>query len=133
MSHDYSKRQLRDAQGRLFWIWAFSLPVILIMIASTAFGTPWPSDLLRDIAFMVLAIPVLFVVGRDELRASSARQGRARSIAGLLVTAVAVTGYFSGLLALVAPVPNFAGIAVVVMAAYSTMCYLKERRAQAAP
>lgn len=41
---------------------------------------------------------------------------------------MAVGGYLSGLLALVAPVPNLAGIAVLVMAAYSTMCYLKGRR-----
>jgi cation transport ATPase len=133
MGQQSSKRQIKDAQGRLFWIWAFSLPVILIMIASTAFGTPWPSRLLRDIAFLILAVPVLFVVGRDELSAAAARRGHTRSVSGLLVAAAAVTGYLSGLLALVVPVPNLAGMAVVVVAAYSTMCYLKGRRGQAAP
>jgi len=57
MKPDPSRRQLKDAQGRLFWIWAFSIPV--------------------------------------------------------------------------APVPNLTGIAVLVMAAYSTMCYLKGRRRHA--
>ena len=127
MKPDPSRRQLKDAQGRLFWIWAFSIPVVLIMIASVAFGSPWPSPQIRNLGYLVLAVPVLFVVGRDELRATSVRPDGSHSISGLVVAAMAVGGYLSGLLALVAPVPNLAGIAVLVMAAYSTMCYLQKR------
>ena len=41
------------------------------------------------------------------------------------MTALATGGYLSELMALVTPVPDLAGIAVLVMAAYATMCYLK--------
>jgi hypothetical protein len=44
---------------------------------------------------------------------------------------VAVAGHVSGVLALIVPAPDLAGIAVLAMAACSTMWYLRERATQA--
>jgi len=62
-SSDRPAASLREAQGRLFWAWLFTLPILLILGASRVFGAPWPDELLQDLAMLALAFPVLFVVG----------------------------------------------------------------------
>jgi hypothetical protein len=95
--------------------------------------SPRPSRVLRDVVPPILAIPVLFVVGRDEIHATSVQNTRRVSVWCLVVSAVAVAGYVAGVIAVIAPGPYLAGFAVLVMAATSTICYLRGRGSRAEP
>ena len=67
-----------EEQGRLFWVWLLTLPIILMLAASLAFGAPWPGPTVLRIAMVALAFPVVFGVGEPLFREArrARRQGR---------------------------------------------------------
>lgn len=113
----------REEQGRLFWVWLLTLPILLLVAASLAFGAPWPSPLTQRVAMLMLAFPVLFVVGEPLLVEAFGPEGR-RHRASRLVALIAVACYVSGILALFTPAPPLAGGSAVVVSAYLTVRYL---------
>lgn len=119
-----SRARRREEQGRLFWVWLLTLPIILLMGASRAFGAPWPNPLTQRIAMLLLAFPVLFVVG-EPLLADAAESLRARrGHPSLAVAAAALGCYASGALALFTSAPPIAGISALLVSAYFTARYL---------
>lgn len=116
---------LRDAQGRLFFAWLFTLPILAIMAAHRLFGRPWPGPVLENLGMLILAAPVVFAVGRPIL-SSAARSLRSRRMGlDLLVAGAALAAYASGALALLLPVPGLAGLASVLVAAHLTLRYFR--------
>lgn len=117
----------REEQGRLFWVWLLSLPIILLLGASRAFGTPWPHPLTYRIAMVVLSFPVLFVVG-EPLFARAAKTARAGRIGiSVIVAGIALGSYASGILALFTPAPPVGGLSALVVSTYLTGRYLAGR------
>lgn len=143
-----SRAALREAQGRLFWVWLLTSPIVFLEMAHVAFGAPWPGPLLKDVGLLLLAFPVLFVVGDRTFHAARARlragEGNASaaegadedrdrgSLADLVVAAACVVAYGSGFLATFTYLPNPAGFAAVLMAAHTTVRYLREHGGRAA-
>jgi cation transport ATPase len=122
-----TRARRREEQGRLFWLWLLTLPIILMRAAAFAFGAPWPSPLTQRFAMVMLAFPVLFMVGdplfRDARRALTERQPTPE----LAVAAIVLVAYGSGLLALIAPTPPVAGVSALVVSTYFTARYLLGR------
>ncbi|MCH7824136.1 MAG: hypothetical protein IH849_04990 [Acidobacteria bacterium] len=122
-----TKARRREEQGRLFWLWLLTLPIILMLAAAFAFGAPWPNPLAQRFAMIMLAFPVLFMVGdplfRDAKRALMDR----RLGPEVAVAAIVLVTYGSGLLALIAPTPPVAGLSALVISAYFSVRYLLGR------
>jgi len=113
-----------EEQGRLFWAWLLTLPIIALFAASWVFGAPWPSRMRLHLALVGLAFPVVFVVGEPLFRnAVEARRRGALNLTVLLATAT-VVGYVSGIVALLAPIPSLAGVSAVVVSTYLSLRYL---------
>ena len=116
----------REEQGRLFWVWLLTLPILLLLAASVAFEAPWPNPLTQRIAMVMLAFPVLFVVG-EPLLAEAFASTTERRRSALAVAMVAVACYASGILALFTPAPPIAGASALIVALYLTVRYLAGR------
>lgn len=113
-----------EEQGRLFWAWLFTLPIIAMVAASWVFGAPWPSRMRLHLALLGLAFPVVFVVGEPLFRhALEARRRGALDVTSGLAVATMV-GYLSGIVALVAPTPSLTGVSAVVVSTYLSLRYL---------
>lgn len=117
-----------EEQGRLFWVWLLTLPILLMMGASQAFGAPWPSPLLFDLAMVTLAFPVLFVAGEPLFGDALEARRQSKWSLEMWVAGLVMAGYASGLLALISPAPQLAGASAVAAAAYLTVRYLKSVR-----
>ena len=117
----------REEQGRLFWAWLLTLPIILLLGAGRAFGAPWPNPLTQRIAMVMLPFPVVFVVGEPLLvdAMEAARAGRLRG--SVVVAVIALGSYASGVLALFTAAPPISGLSAVVVSAYLTGRYLAGR------
>ena len=125
-----TKRRVRksEEQGRLFWVWLLSLPIIGLLAASLAFGAPWPSPWVLRIGMVVLAFPVVFGVGEPLFRdAAEARRRGAWSVAAPVLL-LAIVSYATGVLALFLPIPTFAGASAILVALYLTGRYLRTAR-----
>jgi len=122
-----TKARRREEQGRLFWLWLLTLPIILIRAAAFAFGAPWPTPLTQRFAMAMLAFPVLFMVGDPLFRDAKRALADRRPSPELAVAATVLIAYGSGLLALVAPTPPVAGLSALVVSTYFTVRYLLDR------
>lgn len=122
-----SKARKREEQGRLFWVWLLTLPIILLLAAAFAFGAPWPNPLTQRIAMLMLAFPVVFVVGEPLLAEAVAALRGNGGYAPLAVAAGALACYASGALSLLTPAPPVAGLSALIVCAYLTVRYLGER------
>jgi len=122
-----SERPVRksEEQGRLFWVWVLTLPIIGLLGASFAFGAPWPSPWVLRIGMVVLAFPVVFGVGEPLFH--DAAEARRRGAWGIATTVLLLTvgSYAAGILALFLPIPTFAGVSAILVAAYLTARYLR--------
>ena len=124
------RARVREAQGRVFFAWLFTLPIMLIMAGSWGFGAPWPSPVLHKLLMVVLAFPVLFVVGAETFRAgfrglSGLHRGNANM--DLLIALGTLAAYGSGVASLLTPMTSFAGVAAMIMAFHLTGQYLETR------
>jgi cation transport ATPase len=117
----------REEQGRLFWVWLLTLPILLLIGASRAFGAPWPNQLTQRIGFVVLAFPVLFVVGEPLFSGAIASIRERRADLPLCVAAAAAAGYASGVLAIFTPAPPLAGISALMVSIYLSLRYITSR------
>ncbi len=121
------RAQLREAQGRLFFAWLFTLPIMLIMAASWAFGSPWPSPLLHKLLMIVLAFPVLFTVGSETMRFALGAVRRGAANTDVLIALGTLAAYSTGVLALFTPVASLAGVAAMIMSFHLTGRFLEAR------
>jgi len=122
-----TRARRREEQGRLFWLWLLTLPIILMRAAAFAFGAPWPTPLMQRFAMAMLAFPVLFMVGDPLFRDAKRALADRRPSPELAVAATVLIAYGSGLLALVAPTPPVAGFSALVVSTYFTVRYLLDR------
>lgn len=122
-----TRARRREEQGRLFWLWLLTLPIILMRAAALAFGAPWPTPLMQRFAMAMLAFPVLFMVGDPLFRDAKRALADRRPSPELAVAATVLIAYGSGLLALVAPTPPVAGLSALVVSTYFTVRYLLDR------
>ncbi len=118
---------VREAQGRLFFAWLFTLPIMLIMAGSWMFGSPWPSPLLHQLLMLVLAFPVVFIVGSETMAGAAAAAARSVPNMDVLIALGTLAAYLTGLLALFSSLTSFAGIAAMIMAFHMTGRYMEAR------
>ena len=104
-------------------MWLLTLPILLLLSASLAFGAPWPNPLTQRIAMVMLAFPVLFVVGEPLLVEAFGATDR-RNRAALAAAVVAIACYACGVLAVFTAAPPIAGASALVVSAYLTLRYL---------
>jgi len=121
------RASVREAQGRVFFAWLFTLPIMLIMAGSWAFGSPWPSPFLHRLLMVILASPVVFVVGSETLSGAAAAVARRVPNMDVLIALGTLAAYSTGIFALFSSLTSFAGIAAMIMAFHMTGRYLEAR------
>ena len=113
-----------EHQGRLFWAWLLTFPIIVMHAASWVFGAPWPSRLRLSLGLLRLAFPVVFVIGEPLFRKALESWRRRRFDATVILAVAATLLYASGMVALFAPTPSLAGVSALVVSTYLTVRYL---------
>jgi len=122
-----ARASVREAQGRVFFAWLFTLPIMLIMAGSWAFGSPWPNRFLHQLLMLILASPVVFVVGGETLAGAAAAIARRVPNMDVLIALGTLAAYSTGVFALFSSLTSFAGIAAMIMAFHMTGRYLEAR------
>ncbi len=134
---DEEARKMAVARRRMVIAWAFTVPIILWMLPEMLFMIAWPSHEIFDLGMVILAAPALFWAGRQTFRSAwnSATHGAANMDVLIamgsgvsFLTGLAVVGFHAanlwGLPAM-SPVPNYAGIAAMIMAFHLTGRYVE--------
>lgn len=123
---DQEERKMQDARFRMRVAWAFTTPIILWMFAEMFFGIMWPNEFIFNLGMIVLALPVLFWVGRPTYRGAWAAVSHGHANMDTLIALGTGVSLLTGPASFFTPVANYAGVAAMIMAFHLTGRYVEE-------
>ncbi|MBN1488159.1 MAG: copper-translocating P-type ATPase [Anaerolineae bacterium] len=122
-----SEAKVNDARRRMQFAWVFTAIIMVWMIPEMFFGIMWPNATIFNLGMILLALPVLFGVGRKTyssgFRAALHGYANMDSLIMLGTGASLITGPVS----FFAPVANYAGVSAMIMAFHLTGRYIETR------
>jgi len=124
---DLETQKMEVARRRMWIAWAFTVPVVVIMLLNMVAGIAWPSLIATEVALMVLALPVLGWPGWPTYRSAfrAVRHGTANM--DVLIALGTAASWISGPLSLVTPLASYAGVAAMIMTIHLTGRYIEAR------
>lgn len=120
------ERKMAGARFRMQAAWGFTVPIILGMIAEMFFGIVWPNEFIYNLGMILLAVPVLFWVGRKTYRGAWAAVSHAHANMDTLIVLGTGASLLTGPASFFFPVANYAGVAAMIMAFHLTGRYIEE-------
>ncbi|MBN1250310.1 MAG: copper-translocating P-type ATPase [Anaerolineae bacterium] len=123
---DEAEQKMAEARRRMWTAWAFTAAIMVWMIPEMFFGIAWPNMTIFNIGMIVLALPVLFWVGRKTY--SSGVRAALHGYANMdtLITLGTGASLLTGPASFFAPVANYAGVSAMIMAFHLTGRYIEE-------
>lgn len=122
---DPETAKMAAARRRMVVAWAFTGPIIVIMLLHLVAHIAWPSMMAVEVALMALSLPVLVWPGWQTFRSAwnSVTHGGANM--DVLIAMGTSASWISGPLSLVAPLASYAAIAAMIMAIHLTGRYIE--------
>jgi len=122
---DEEERKMSQARQRMMVAWGFTIPIIFWMLYEMFTGIAWPNRAVFDLGMIVLALPVLFWVGRHTYRSAWSSLTHGTANMDVLISMGTGVSLLTGPAALFAPVANYAGVAAMIMAFHLTGRYVE--------
>nr|HID14334.1 heavy metal translocating P-type ATPase [Anaerolineae bacterium] len=123
---DEAERKMQQARFRMRVAWAFTAPIILWMFAEMFFGIVWPNATVFNLGMFLLALPVLFWVGRRTYRSGLAAVRHGYANMDTLIALGTGVSLLTGPASFFFPVANYAGVSAMIMAFHLTGRYVEE-------
>jgi Cu+-exporting ATPase len=123
---DDATRKVAEAKKRMRVAWIFTAVIMLWMIPEMFLGVMWPTPTVFNLGMIVLALPVLFWVGRKTYRSGVRAALHGYANMDTLITLGTGASLLTGPLSFVAPVANYAGVSAMIMAFHLTGRYIEE-------
>ncbi|MBN1580313.1 MAG: copper-translocating P-type ATPase [Anaerolineae bacterium] len=123
---DESELKMRQARFRMRVAWAFTVPIALWMLPEMIFGLMWPNEVIFNLGMILLALPVLFWVGRRTYRSGLTAVFHGYANMDTLITLGTGASLLTGPASFLFPVANYAGVSAMIMAFHLTGRYIEE-------
>ncbi len=123
---DEAELKMRAARFRMSIAWAFTGPIMLWMFAEMLFGIVWPNQTIFDLGTILLALPVLFWVGRKTYTGAWAAVSHGYANMDALISLGTGVSLLTGPASFFFPVANYAGVAAMIMAFHLTGRYVEQ-------
>ncbi|TEU07965.1 MAG: heavy metal translocating P-type ATPase, partial [Anaerolineales bacterium] len=123
---DEAERKMRESRFRMRVAWAFTAPIIGWMLVEMVFGIAWPNPTLFNLGMIVLALPVLFWVGRRTYRTGLTAVAHGYANMDTLISLGTGVSLLTGPASFLFPVANYAGVSAMIMAFHLTGRYVEE-------
>jgi Cu+-exporting ATPase len=123
---DEAERKMRSARFRMGVAWAFTVPIMLWMLPEMILGIMWPSETIFNLGMILLALPVLFWVGRRTYRTGLVAVLHGYANMDTLITLGTGASLLTGPASFFLPVASYAGVSAMIMAFHLTGRYVEE-------
>lgn len=120
-------KMMLEAKKRLVWSWILTIPIIIWMLSEMFMGVAWPNRLIYNLALILLATPVMFIMGLPTLQSAWKSMRRFSANMDALIAMGTVVSYLAGVASLLTPIANYAGIAAMIMAFHLTGRYIETK------
>jgi len=118
-------RKMQDALAGMLLAWAFTIPIILWMLPEMLAGVAWPNEVVFKLGMLLLAVPVLFWVGRRTYVAAWSSTIHGAPNMDALIALGSGASFLTGIATFFAPIPSYAGVAAMIMAFHLTGRYVE--------
>jgi Cu+-exporting ATPase len=123
---DEAVRKMRQARRRMEIGWLFTAPIIVWMFAEMFFGIVWPNEMVFNLGVILLALPVLFWVGRRTYKSGVTAMLHGYANMDTLITLGTGASLLTGPASFFFPVANYGGVSAMIMAFHLTGRYVEE-------
>ncbi len=122
---DLETQKMEGARRRMWIAWAFTGPLVLLMLLEMVFGVHWASMPVMDLTLTALALPVLLWPGWPTIKSAwnAVRHGNANM--DVLIAMGTGASWLSGPLSLFTPLASYGGVAAMIMAIHLTGRYVE--------
>ena len=123
---DEEERKMRTSRLRMWWAWRFTVPITLWMVTEMFFGILWPNATAYNLGMILLALPVLFWVGRRTYISGWAAVRHGHANMDTLIALGTGVSLLTGPASFFFSVANYAGVSAMIMAFHLTGRYVEE-------
>ncbi len=127
--HDHSKTiddsEIKIWKKKMWWAWAITIPLTLIMFSERLFGLKLFEPNIMTIVLLVLAFPVIFILGWKTLK------GGIKGFTSLyfnmdsLISLGTLVAFSTGIMSFFMNVQDYSGISAMIMAFFITGKYVE--------
>ena len=123
---DESERKMAAARYKMRVAWIFTAIIAVWMLPEMFFGVTWPNPTVFNLGMIVLALPVLFWVGRRTYTSGIRAALHGYANMDTLITLGTGASLLTGPASFFVPVANYAGVSAMIMAFHLTGRYIEE-------
>src|SRR6056297_326994 len=120
------KEKVASAKRKMIGTWAFTVPIMLWMIPEMFFGIAWPNMTIFNLGMIVLAVPPLFVFGRNTFVTAYRAVSHGSANMDVLIAMGTGAAFITGPAVFFTPIANYAGVSAMIMAFHLTGRFIEE-------
>ncbi len=124
---DEDMENLKIASKKMWFSWIFTALIMYIMIPEMFFNIMVLPKMWMDIAFLVLATPVVFIFGKDTLKSALKAAIHKSANMDVLIAMGTLAAYITGIAIFFLAVANYAGISAMIMTFHLTGRYIETK------
>ncbi len=127
------KKKVVLARRRVIGSWALTIPIMAWMLPEMVFGRKWPTEMVFDLAMILLAAPVVFVWGWPTVLAGYRSLSKRTPTMDTLIAIGASVAFLTGFvtvahdLGMLPRLLNYSGVAAMIMAFHLTGRYVEAK------
>ena len=119
--------EVRTWKKKLIWSWLITIPIIFLMYSEIIFGIHFLTSSVISLVILVLAFPVIFVLGFSTLKSGLKGFKTFYFNMDSLISLGTVVAYLTGIIQFFYPLQNYSGISAMVMAIFVTGKYIESK------
>ncbi len=131
-SHDHhsgiaEKSEIKMWKKKLVWAWIITIPIAILMFSERLFGIELLPKELSTRVILILAFPVIFILGWNTIKGGFKGIIRFYFNMDLLISLGTIIAYLSGIATFLLPVKDYSGVAAMIMAIFLTGKYIEAK------
>ncbi|MGM0445524.1 MAG: heavy metal translocating P-type ATPase [Bacillota bacterium] len=124
---DLELQKAQKSKKQMIGSWIFVIPIIIWMMPEMVLGIAWPNPTIFNLGMIILAIPPLFIYGKNTYITAFKAVSHGSANMDVLIAMGTGAAFITGPFVFFTPIANYAGVAGMIMAFHLTGRYIEEK------
>ena len=119
------ENEISQWRKKLIWVWIIAVPILILMLSERIFGMSPVEGKIIQIIILVLAFPVIFIIGKDTIKGGLKGMIHFYFNMDSLISLGTIIAYLTGIFSYFGFVKDYSGISAMIMAFFITGKYVE--------
>ena len=124
---DREMQEYKQTRQKMILAWLFTIPIAIWMLPEMISGVMWPNPVIFHSGMILLAAPVLFIIGRKTYASAYRSLIHGSANMDVLIALGTGTAFITGPLRFFYPIASFAGVSAMIMSFHLTGRYIESK------